>query len=164
MTRASIGFVFDAVALIDYAKVSLETLGVVSHSLGPIRVPSPVLTEVKQLSATDCNRLGITIVEPELAELLAASSRKGPLSVQDWLCLRLAQRDGWYCVTADRKLRRECIDCGVATIWTLTPLEWLVRAGTIEKKSAIEVARGFQRVNTMITQEIVDRFKAKLCA
>jgi hypothetical protein len=158
------GFVFDAVALIDYAKVSMDTLGMVSRTLGQIKVPMPVLREAKQMAASDCGRLGIVIVEPELAELLAASSTPGPLSVQDWLCLGLAQRESLTCVTADRRLRRECIDRGVATIWTLTPLEKLVAVGSMERAGAIDIARGFQRINPTITQEIVDRFEAKLCA
>ncbi len=100
--------ILDANILVDYAHCDDSIIAMISTHVGTINVATPVLGEVKELAEADCARLGITLVKPDVNQLLAAAQGRGRLSMQDHLCLLLAKERGWTCVTNDRPLRREC--------------------------------------------------------
>ena len=74
--------VADANVLIDYAKTDPSILTLHVKHFGPIFVPSVILDEVEQLTTSDCETLGLTIVEESLEILLAATEQRGPLSFE----------------------------------------------------------------------------------
>jgi len=88
----------DANVLIDYVQSGRSILELTHRHLGPVHVVSVILDEVDSLDAAACKSLGIEIVEPDLAQVVAAGARRGPLSFQDHLCLALAKERGWSCV------------------------------------------------------------------
>jgi len=94
-------FIADANVLIDYAKASLEILGLVATHIGPVYVAAAVLDEVEQLDEAQCQTTGLTIVDGTFAQLTEAAQRGGPLSFEDKLCLVLARDHGWACLSND---------------------------------------------------------------
>ena len=150
---------FDANVLIDYVKSELSILGIVSRHLGEVYVLSTVLDEVDGLDADGCARLGIRVFEPELADVIAAARKRGALSTQDHLCLILARRQGWTCVTNDGALRRACLLEQVPVLWGLQMMLELVRMGQLPGEDVIAVANAIHRTNPFhITDSIVARF------
>jgi predicted nucleic acid-binding protein len=155
--------IVDANVLIDYAATDRTILGLANRHLGTICIPRPVLDEVIQLSETDCDRLGLRIVDGSVEQLLEAGRVRGRLSFHDHLCLILAQSEGWICVTNDRALRRACDDVSVPVLWGLELMIELVAGGLLPRDAALEVAWSIQRVNPRhITPEILQRFEARL--
>lgn len=64
--------------------------------------------------------VGLAIVEPELEDLLgAARTPRGALSLQDRLCLLVAARWGWTCVSNDKPLRVASRARCVPVLWGL---------------------------------------------
>lgn len=156
------GFVVDANVLIDFAEADATLLALVGQHLGPLRVLLPVLEEVDQLSADDCARLGIDLVDPVLTEhaLLAAPSS---LSLQDRLCLLEAQAQGLVCLTNDRALRAACTAAGVEVCWGLELLGALVAHRVLDLTAAIAAGRAMHQVNPRhITSALLERFEARL--
>lgn len=155
--------VVDANVLIDYALTDKTVLGLMSRHLGTVCIPRPVLAEVTQLSETDCDALGLRIVDGSLAQLLEAGQERGRLSFSDRLCLILARAETWTCVTNDRALRRACNEASVRVMWGLEPMIDLVAGGALPKAAAVEVARAIQLTNPRhVTAEIVERFEERL--
>ena len=155
--------VADANVLIDYAKTDPTILALYTTHLGPIYIPSVILDEVDQLDISDCESLGLTIVEEPLQILLAASEKRGPLSFEDRVCLLLAQANQWVCVTNEKPLHRACKQEKIASIWGLRLMIELARAEQLNSDSAIEVAQAIHRINPRyITLVILERFKAEL--
>ena len=149
----------DANVLIDYVKSELSVLGLAARHLGEVYVLSTVLDEVDGLDADDCARLGIRVFEPALADVIAAARKRGALSTQDHLCLILARRQGWTCVTNDGALRRACLLEQVPVLWGLQMMLELVRMGQLSGEDAIAVANDIHRTNPFhITDLIVARF------
>jgi len=54
-----------------------------------------------------CTQLKIEMVEPTSEPLIAASEKRGGLSLEDRLCLMLTKERETVCVTNDRRLRPE---------------------------------------------------------
>lgn len=52
---------------------------------------------------------------------------KNPYSVQDFVCMRIADERGWGCATNDKALRRECGKRGVSVLWGLEMMLYLVK-------------------------------------
>jgi len=155
--------VADANVLIDYVKTDPSILTLHVKHFGPIFVPSVILDEVDQLTASDCETLGLTIVEESLEILLAATEQRGPLSFEDQVCLLLARANQWTCVTNEKPLHRACKQEKVASIWGLRLMIELVHADQLSYESAIEVAQSIHRINPRyITLEILERFEAEL--
>jgi len=155
--------VADANVLIDYAKTDPTILALYTRHLGPIYVPNVILDEVDQLDISDCESLGLTVVEEPLQILLAASEKRGPLSFEDRVCLMLAQANQWVCVTNEKPLHRACKQEKMASIWGLRLMIELARAEQLKSDSAIEVAQAIHRINPRyITLVILARFKAEL--
>ena len=134
----------DANVLIDYAKTDRQVLALVVQVLGPVFVATPVLDEVRQLTADDARALGLTQVEPETELLLAAAEVRGKLPFQDHVCLLLARERGWACVTNDKPLQAACVTEGVPWMWGLHLLLRLVRAGVMDTQQAVERAEAIR--------------------
>lgn len=156
-------FIADANVLIDYAKTSPEILGLVSKHIGPVYVVADVLDEVKQLDAEQCQAIGITVIEANLAQLTDASQRGGALSFEDKLCLILARDNGWACLSNDGPLRDACKAQGVSVVWGLEIMLQLVEAGHVSAGKVIEVAESIHKINPLyITPKIVSAFHQKV--
>ena len=159
----SILLIVDANVLIDYALSDSSILALAVRHLGSVFVPLPVLEEVRQLTRDDCDRLGITLLDPTLEELSAASSRRGSLSFEDELCLLLARTGGFTCVTNDKTLRRACEQAGVPVRWGLELMVELVSKRELTVEAAITTARAIRSSNPVhITEVILERFEARI--
>jgi predicted nucleic acid-binding protein len=155
--------IVDANVLIDYASTDRTILGLVNRFLGTVCIPRPVLDEVTQLSETDCDTLGLRLVDGSVEQLLEAGRVRGRLSFHDRLCLILAQSEGWTCVTNDRALRRSCGEVSVSVLWGLELMIELVAGGMLPRDGALGIAQAIHRVNPRhITPEILRRFAERL--
>ncbi len=153
----------DANVLIDYLQSGRAIFDLVRRHLGEVHVVSLVLGEVDGLDLAGCRRLGIEVVEPELAQLIAAGQARGPLSLPDHLCLAIAKERGWTCVSNDKALRRACQHAGVSVLWGLELMLELARLGELASDEALSVAQKIHAANPFsITAGVVDAFRAKL--
>jgi rRNA-processing protein FCF1 len=150
----------DADVLIDYVVADVTILGRVARHVGSVYVVRSVLAEVEGLDGGACKRLGIEIVEPSVDQLLEAGAEpRGRLSFNDRLSLIVAAAAGWTCVSNDRALRRTCGERGVPVWWGLQLMLALVRAGELDRETALAVARAIHASNPLhISAEIVERF------
>lgn len=150
---------FDANVLIDLYDADSSIFRVISGSVGPVHVVLPVFEEVEQIDEADAEALGITLVEPELAQFVAAAKLSRRLSAEDRVCLIVARDEGWTCVTNDRALRRECDAASVEVIWGLDLLALAVEAGGLSAPDAASLARTIAENNpTHITAAVLERF------
>ena len=155
--------IVDANVLIDYSKSDLSILTLVTKHIGPVYVPSVVLDEVDELSAQDCEDIGLTLVEEDIEILLAAGEVRGGLSFEDHVCLLLAEENRWTCVSNDKPLHKACVSEGVPVLWGLRLMVDLVDGAQLEKSDALEVAQAIQLSNPRhITPEIIEEFKRKI--
>ncbi len=155
--------IVDANVLIDYARTDPSILALCANHLGPVYIPSVILDEVDQLDETDCESLGLSVVEEPLEILTAAAAKRGPLSFEDRICLLLARENKWTCVTNEKPLHRACEQEGVEHIWGLRLMIELVRAEQLTEDGAMEVAQAIHQVNPRyITAEILGRFAAEI--
>ncbi|EIJ80122.1 hypothetical protein PB1_07172 [Bacillus methanolicus PB1] len=156
--------ILDANILIDFFKCDPMIIKLICTYVGQIYLASPVLNEVKEISDSDCLELGITLVEPELEQImLAATEKRCPLSFQDRLCLILAKDNGWTCVTNDKPLRRECVSDGVPLIWGIELLCMLVESGGLPFLHTKEIILRIKQNNPKyITEDIVQRAFVRL--
>lgn len=155
-------FVLDASVLIDYCAVDRSILTLISEEIAEVRVPTPILDEVEDLSESDCDSLGVKVVVPTNEQLLTASARRAGLSFEDHLCVVMAKDGGWTCVTSDRRLRRECEADGIAVLWGLEPLAQLAERDALSDAEAEEIAEQIQGINPFITEEILESFRERL--
>ena len=163
LKSTSAWFIADANVLIDYAKTSPAILGLVAKHLGPVYVAADVLEEVEQLDEAQCQSIGLTVVDGNLAQLTEASQRGGQLSFEDKLCLVLARDNGWACLSNDGPLRDACKAQGVPVIWGLEIMLSLVEGGHLKAVDAIKVAQDIHSVNPMyITVKILSTFQKKV--
>lgn len=132
--------VLDACVLIDYFKDDREALRLATRSLGEIIIPSPVLLEVRTASVADCEELGLTVFQPELRIITAASERKGGLSLQDRICLLVAEELQATLYSNDKPLITAASAAGVRAQWGLELLLEMATAGEITCASASEIA------------------------
>jgi hypothetical protein len=145
--------------LIDYQKSDFSVLGLVNKHVGEVHVLTTILHEVDGLDVDDCERLGLKVTEPELAQVVQASTRKGQLSFRDHLCLIVAAEEGFVCVTNDKALRRACDQKGVATLWGLEIMTALVRSRAMQATDAIDTAEKIRASNPLhISKKLIERF------
>ena len=157
--------VVDANVLIDYVKVDSSILALAAQYLGDIYVPSIILDEVNQLDEAGCEQLGLIVVEESLEILSAAAENRGRLSFEDHVCLLLAQKEGWACISNDKPLHRACAEEKVEVFWGLRLMLELVQCKGLDKKTAMGMALQIHRTNPRhITPEIIGAFKEKLFA
>ncbi len=154
----------DACVLIDYWKARKSILESFSAHLDKLHIASPVLEEVEDINdPVELTNLGVNIVTPELEDLIEAGAERGQLSFQDRLCILVAKRAGFTCVTNDKSLRNACETAGVGVIWGLEIMLVLYHEGGIERSTALDIAWKIMEINPKhITNKIVRAFKTKL--
>ena len=153
----------DADVLIDYRDSELAVLGLVGRHVGRVAVLSSVLEEVRDLTAAECKRLGIGIIEVETDRLLAATEIESRVSFNDRLCLVVCREEDWTCVTNDAALRRLCERHGVKTRRGLGLMVDLVGAGALTRRRTLAIARKMQASNPLhINDQVIARFQDAL--
>lgn len=157
-----VALICDANVLIDYVSSNKRILEKVSLSISRIYVLSPILEEVRQLSKKETKELKIKVFEPELSDIIAASERGGPLSFEDKLCLIVAGKENWTCVTNDKSLREACEEKNIDILWGLDLMLLLNQAGVLSKKEAQDTAEKIKENNAYIKEDIIDSFLKKL--
>lgn len=155
----------DAYVLIDYQKSDISILGLAARHVGEVRILTTILEEVEGLDAADCERIGLTVVEPELHQVIQAAARRGPLSFHDHLCLIVAEANRFVCVTNDKTLRKRCEEENLSVLWGLEVMTALVRKGALQAGDAIRTAEKIHAINPLhIPAALVDRFTRKVAA
>ena len=155
--------IIDANVLIDYAQSDASILTLAARHLGTLFVPRVVLDEVSQLSESDCDALGLTLVDESFDILASAAAKQGSLSFEDQICLLMAKQEQWTCVTNDKRLHLECSREGVDVIRGLRLMIELVRAEGLEPETAMEIAHMIHEFNPRhITVEILASLEEKL--
>lgn len=156
-------FIIDANVLIDYAKTDASILTLTAKHLGQVQILEPIVKEVKQLEKIDYARLGLTVVETTIEQLLAAGVQRGYLSFIDHLCLIVAHQVGVTCVTNDRVLHRACSSDGVSTLFGLELMVGLVKIRQLLSLDAIGIAKAIHKMNPHhISAPILIRFQQQL--
>lgn len=156
--------IIDANVLIDFCETDRSVLQLVCEHVTGVNVAEPVLDEVEQLDRATAEALGIRVVTPDYPCLTAAAraAQRSPLQFQDWVCLLLAEDNGWTCVTNDKRLRAECETRSVAILWGLELLLQLVEDEVLPQAGAIELAERVHRINRRIPRKVVDAFIARV--
>ena len=153
----------DADVLIDYRESDLTILKLVAEHVGRVAVIPPVLDEVRGITAKDCRRLGIEVVEVETEQMLRAAEVEASVSFTDRLCLVVCGEEGWTCVTNDGALQRLCKRHGVGTRFGLGLMVDLVAASVLTRRRAVAVARRMQVSNPLhINAHVLARFQDAL--
>lgn len=153
----------DADVLIDYRESDLEILALVVQSVGRIVVLAPVLSEVRGVTAAQCARLGVEVLEVETERMMRAAAVEPSVSFNDRLCLVACREERWTCVTNDGALRRLCERNGIETRFGLGLMVDLVAAGALTQRRAIAIARQIQSANPLhINGRVLARFLAAL--
>jgi rRNA-processing protein FCF1 len=149
----------DADVLIDYRESELGILELVARHVGRVAVLTPVLSEVHGVTAAQCGRLGIEVLDVETELMMQATEIESSVSFNDRLCLVACREGGWTCVTNDGALRRLCERHGVETRFGLGLMVDLVAAGVLTRRRAVSVAQQIQASNPLhINERVVARF------
>lgn len=148
----------DANVLIDYLETDRGILSLLSRHLAPLYVPDIVAAEVSQLQAIDPASIGLTIVETPYSVLAETKDRSSSISMQDFVCVRIAEERGWVCATNDKALRRECGRRAVSILWGLEMMLYLVQKGVFKPEQAKDTAWAIHQCNKTITEKVVDTF------
>lgn len=155
--------VLDACVLIDYAQADASVLGSVIEHVAPMAVVRPVFDEVEDLTEAEATELGLQIIDVEYELAAEAAKSAGTLSFEDRLCVLLAKRERWICVTNDKALRRVCETEGVELRWGLEMMIEAVRADAMSIVEAERIAWTIHELNPRyVTRNLVDRFSRKL--
>lgn len=163
MTKQSRILILDANVLIDYQQSDISVLTSVHKHIARICIPTLIIEEVDGLSMTECERLGLQVIEPELSQLTRAAATRGRLSFQDHLCLIVASDMGITCVTNDKALRSACETDGVRVLWGLQLMTSLVQVDAMSADEATRIARKIHSNNPLhIPRDLVERFAEKL--
>ncbi len=153
----------DADVLIDYRESELGILELVARHVGRLVVLEPVLDEVQGLTAAQCARLAVEVLEAETELMVEATKVGASVSFNDCLCLVACRAEGWTCVTNDGALQRLCERHAVETRFGLGLMVDLVAAGVLTKRRALAVARQIQASNPLhINERVLARFLAAL--
>lgn len=149
----------DANVLIDYQKSDFSVLGLVNKHVGEVYVLTTIIDEVDGLDVVDCERLGLKVIEPELNQLMLAATKRGQLSFRDHLCLIVASKASFICVTNDKPLRNACTSEGVRILWGLEIMTALVRVNAMRAADAIQTAEKIHLSNPLhIPRKLVEQF------
>ena len=155
--------ILDACVLIDFVEADRSILRVVAESLSPIAIARPVFDEVQQLDEDEADELGLEIVDIDFALAVQAAAPVGALSFEDRICVLLATREGWTCVSNDVALRRSCEQENVPVMWGLELLLKVAQAGGVGKKEAETIATTIHAQNPhYVTANILRAFLGKL--
>lgn len=152
----------DANILIDYMEADKKVISLFASSIESLYVPLPVLKEVPMLSMAEAKRLGITVIDTGLDVLVEAININTGNSFRDNICLLTAKNGGFICATNDKKLRKTCKANGVEVVWGLQIMLYLVQQCTLTKKEAVAIARRIGKINSNITQTLIDDFENRI--
>ena len=142
----------DTCVLIDYHKSDLSVLTLASNHIGSVSLPREVLQEFRKgapLSDRDCERHGLTIIDPTLEQLELVSVEHSKLSLADRMCLVMA-KNCCICVTNDKALRKACEREKVATMRGLRLMITLVEKKQLPADDAISIAKKIGEHNPSI--------------
>ena len=119
----------------------------------------PVFDEVKRLDLDICDKYGITVISPIIANVDDFDLKYKSLSEVDRSCFETAYEANCICVTNDKSLRNACENYGVEVFWGLELMVMLVERNIVSANRAIEIAYEI-RTNSQfyIKEEIVERF------
>ena len=150
--------IVDANILIDYLDCDEKLLLLIKKYIGQICLASPLLGEVKSLDSDSCKRLGITIVEPTMEQLIWAAEQEFSISFQDKVCLRMAKDHNWALVTNDKALRKRCAPENIVLIWGVELICMLYEYGGLHKNDVRKIIWDLHNNNPLyITKDIVNR-------
>jgi hypothetical protein len=112
--------VFDEVKQIDEAAAAAVGLAIAEPELNQRARSSVALADLLPRFVA---KSALTFVTADLEDLLeAARLPRGSLSFQDRLCLLVAARQRWTCVSNDKPLRAACASRSVPVLWGLEML------------------------------------------
>ena len=154
--------VLDACVLIDFCQEDSTLLALAARHLGRIIVLSPVLKEVRQLDEAECERLGLSIHEPDMELLLEASERRGGLSLRDRLCLAFAKKETCILYTNDKPLLSAASCDGVDARWGLQILIDLVSIDELTRHDALTAAQNICDRSRFHADGLVEEFRHRL--
>lgn len=139
--------IIDAGALLDLIEVRSSIVQIAASHLGPLQVPAPALERTAVLDEKECNRLGITIFECTIEQILEAGQRRAGTSFEDRICLIVARDRHWTLITNDTAQRKTCYRDGVLVINALDLILRLQRALHLSVQDAIRAANTLHEVN-----------------
>ena len=152
----------DADVLIDYRESELSVLGLIGKHVGPLKVLSSVLDEVRRVAAAHCKQLGIDVIEAETSRMIRAAV-ESRVSFNDRLCFLTCLEESWTCVTNDQALHGLCGHHDVTTRFGLDLMVDLVACGVLSRRRAVTMARRIQASNpTHINERVLTRYMSKL--
>lgn len=134
------GLLFDADVLIDVTSVADDLLSLIAEHLGPAATITTTVAEVRGLSAADCARRGLEVIEATPEQYAAAAALASGVARNDDLCLAVCRDLGRTLATNDRDLRRRCAREGVRTRWGLELLLELISFGVLTRIRAEAIA------------------------
>ncbi|MEA4883000.1 MAG: hypothetical protein VB144_04920 [Clostridia bacterium] len=150
--------VIDAMAVIDFLDADPSILPLISQHVGDLHVTRPVFEEIGRIDESQCNTLGIRIVDLTAEQYREAGSLVDGLSFQDCTCFVLVRDNCWLCLTNDRRLRRECSSHAIGCLWSLETLVKLVQKSVLGPIEAYHIGEAIHRLNPFITHEILQKF------
>jgi rRNA-processing protein FCF1 len=163
MTDRPAAVISDANVLIDYIRVEqTKILRLVTDHLFPIKLPRPILDEVKDFTEDQAEALGMEIIEATFDQLKEAAVRGGALSKEDKLCFAIARENGWAVWTSDKPLHTQCKAQGVTAYWGLQLMLELCKTGELDPDSALQTAQKISDVNERISAKIIEKFTQHL--
>lgn len=148
--------------LIDLCMEDASVLHLAAGSLGQVVVLSPILAEVDQLDETEVERLDLTLIEPELELVTAASVRRGGLSFRDRMCLLFSKTVGATLYTNDRALLNRAQSDGVDARWGLEILLELVALSQLSRSDAVALAKSICRRSRFPADTLITEFERRL--
>lgn len=155
--------ILDACVVIDYVDADVSVLGTITAHVAPLAVARPVLDEVDQLEEGDAIDLGISIVEIDLTLATEAATGGSALSFEDRVCLLVAKREAWTCVTNDKRLRAACASESVPVMWGLEMMLRAVEVGAMSAEEAVSIAEEMNGINPRyVTETLVREFTRKV--
>ena len=156
-------FAVDANVLIDVRNADLSILKLFVDKVAPLHVLQPIVDEVGDVTGRDLERLGVSVVHASAEDILAVSQRARALSLQDALCVEECSKSGHTCISNDKAVRAECGRRGIARMWGLEMLLFLVEAGALRRAKAHSFAKEMRRHNPAhITEAILDDLRGRL--
>ena len=137
----------DADVLIDYVASDISVLALASAHVGKVCVLKQTLATVEDLTARDCKKHDIEVIDVDTDVLVEAGAKAGRLSFEDWLCFVVCRDRAWSCLSNDRALLGECRKAGISIRRGLGLMVELVRQNAMSKKRALRVAERIHESN-----------------
>lgn len=163
MTIPPAMLIADADVLVNYHESEFGVLELIKRHIGNVAVLEPVFHETGDVTPGQCEQVGVDIVPTETAWLMQAAETSTHVSFNGYLCLLACMDKNWTCVTNDGPLRRLCIRRGVATQYSIGPVEDMVAAGALGPRRAIAIAQRMQGLHPFHANErAIARFMAEL--